>query len=185
MQLRQTVVPMRLDGSHEGALKPSSDWRFHLDILRAREDVQAVTHARIGHCVGVLGVGPSAGIMARHRREPATGWGLRCDGRSSVRYFATHLGRAAQMGSAFVRHGRGSAALFVLMALVGSAARAETGQAVSALNPNRPAPDGWMMPTLEGDWRFRIAAEAWLPNVLDVRASTAAGGSGGFREDLI
>ena len=31
-------------GSFEGALVPSTEWRFHLDILRARPDVGAVVH---------------------------------------------------------------------------------------------------------------------------------------------
>lgn len=32
------------DGSYEGPLAPSSEWRMHRDILRAREDVNAVVH---------------------------------------------------------------------------------------------------------------------------------------------
>ena len=31
-------------GSWEGPLKPSSEWRFHLDIMRARPDVGAIVH---------------------------------------------------------------------------------------------------------------------------------------------
>ena len=33
------------DGAWEGPCKPSSEWRFHRDILRARPDAQAVVHA--------------------------------------------------------------------------------------------------------------------------------------------
>ena len=43
----EDIVAMPLDrddGSHEGALAPSSEWRFHLDITRARPDVGAVVH---------------------------------------------------------------------------------------------------------------------------------------------
>jgi len=36
---------MNLDGSHDAAQRPSSEWRFHLDILRARPEVNAVVHA--------------------------------------------------------------------------------------------------------------------------------------------
>ncbi len=52
------VVPMRFDGSWEGKLKPSSEWRFHLDILAARPDVQAVIHAHPMYCttVAILGL---------------------------------------------------------------------------------------------------------------------------------
>jgi L-fuculose-phosphate aldolase len=39
------IVPMRFDASYEGKLRPSSEWRFHLDILAARDDVHAVIHA--------------------------------------------------------------------------------------------------------------------------------------------
>ena len=76
------------------------------------------------------------------------------------------------------------AAAFLLMAGVAPAALAEPGPVVSALNPNRPAPDGLLAPTLEGDWRFRIAANVWAPNVLEVNTSTAAG-DGYLRKDLI
>src|SRR5690349_15232048 len=44
MQLEQIVL-MGLDGSHDPAQRPSSEWRFHLDILRARPEVNAVVHA--------------------------------------------------------------------------------------------------------------------------------------------
>ena len=39
------IVPMRFDGSHEGPLTPSSEWRFHRDILAARPEIGAVVHA--------------------------------------------------------------------------------------------------------------------------------------------
>ena len=32
------------DGSWEGPLKPSTEWRFHLDIMRARPDVGGIVH---------------------------------------------------------------------------------------------------------------------------------------------
>jgi L-fuculose-phosphate aldolase len=51
------VVPMHFDGSYEGKLKPSSEWRFHLDILQARPEIQAVIHAHPMYCttVAILG----------------------------------------------------------------------------------------------------------------------------------
>ena len=39
------IVFMHPDGRTEGRLEPSSEWRFHLDILNARPDVAAVVHA--------------------------------------------------------------------------------------------------------------------------------------------
>jgi L-fuculose-phosphate aldolase len=38
------IVPMKLDGSHTHLLKPSSEWRFHCDIMKARADVGAIVH---------------------------------------------------------------------------------------------------------------------------------------------
>jgi L-fuculose-phosphate aldolase len=38
------MVRMRFDGEHEGERKPSSEWRFHRDILAARPEIGAVIH---------------------------------------------------------------------------------------------------------------------------------------------
>ena len=44
--LRDDDIPlMALDGSHVGARKPSSEWRFHRDLYAARPEVGAVLHA--------------------------------------------------------------------------------------------------------------------------------------------
>ncbi|WP_366555288.1 class II aldolase/adducin family protein [Aquibaculum sediminis] len=40
----EDMVFLRFDGSHEGRHPPSSEWRFHRDILRARPEVNAVVH---------------------------------------------------------------------------------------------------------------------------------------------
>ena len=40
------MMPLEGDyGAWEGPLEPSSEWRFHLDIMRARPDVGAILHA--------------------------------------------------------------------------------------------------------------------------------------------
>jgi L-fuculose-phosphate aldolase len=39
------IVHMGLDGSFDPRQRPSSEWRFHLDILKARPEVNAVVHA--------------------------------------------------------------------------------------------------------------------------------------------
>jgi L-fuculose-phosphate aldolase len=41
----EQIVFMGLDGTFDNAQRPSSEWRFHLDILKARPDVNAVVHA--------------------------------------------------------------------------------------------------------------------------------------------
>jgi L-fuculose-phosphate aldolase len=47
-----TLARMPLDGSGhwDGPLKPSSEWRFHHDILRARPETGAVIHTHATHC---------------------------------------------------------------------------------------------------------------------------------------
>jgi L-fuculose-phosphate aldolase len=44
MTLEQ-IVFMNLDGSFADGQKPSSEWRFHLDIMRSRDDTNAIVHA--------------------------------------------------------------------------------------------------------------------------------------------
>ena len=39
------IVWLDLDGVAKGRRKPSSEWRFHCDIMRARPDVNAIVHA--------------------------------------------------------------------------------------------------------------------------------------------
>ncbi|WP_141324017.1 class II aldolase/adducin family protein [Myxococcus sp. AB025B] len=41
----QDMVLMRMDGSHDGPRRPSSEWQLHRDILEARPEVGAVLHA--------------------------------------------------------------------------------------------------------------------------------------------
>ena len=43
----EMIVRMPFDGEYgvwQGPLKPSTEWRFHLDLMRARPDVVAVVH---------------------------------------------------------------------------------------------------------------------------------------------
>ncbi|MDP4021271.1 class II aldolase/adducin family protein [Methylobacterium sp. NEAU 140] len=44
------IVRMGLDGSYPAGQKPSSEWRFHRDILAARPEFGAVVHAHPVHC---------------------------------------------------------------------------------------------------------------------------------------
>lgn len=39
------IVRLGLDGTAHGRRRPSSEWRFHCDIMRARPDVDAIVHA--------------------------------------------------------------------------------------------------------------------------------------------
>ena len=49
----EDVAGMPLDGERgawSGPLKPSTEWRFHLDILRGRPDAGAVVHTHATYC---------------------------------------------------------------------------------------------------------------------------------------
>jgi L-fuculose-phosphate aldolase len=49
----EQIVAMRMDGSHEGPLQPSSEWRFHRDIYGARAEVGAIVHSHAVHCTAL------------------------------------------------------------------------------------------------------------------------------------
>lgn len=47
------IAALPLDGEYgvwEGPLKPSTEWRFHLDLMRARPDIGAVVHTHAPWC---------------------------------------------------------------------------------------------------------------------------------------
>ena len=63
-------------GVRDGQLKPSSEWRFHCDILRARPEIGAVVHS---HAM-------FATVLACHRREiPAFHYMVAVAGGDSIR----------------------------------------------------------------------------------------------------
>ena len=71
------IVAMDFAGQHRGARLPSSEWRFHRDILRARPEVSAVvhTHAIFATTLACLG----RGIPAFHYMVAAAGGAdIRC-----------------------------------------------------------------------------------------------------------
>ncbi len=49
------IAAMPLDGSGDwtGPLEPSTEWRFHRDILRARPDAGAVVHTHATYCTAL------------------------------------------------------------------------------------------------------------------------------------
>ncbi len=47
------MVFLDLEGRSAGPLKPSSEWRIHRDIYRARPEVNAVVHAHSPHAVSL------------------------------------------------------------------------------------------------------------------------------------
>lgn len=49
---------MHMDGAWEGPLAPSTEWRFHLDIMKTRPEVQAVIHCHppYGTMLAIMGL---------------------------------------------------------------------------------------------------------------------------------
>ncbi len=47
------AMPIEGEGTWSGPLPPSSEWRFHRDILRARPEVGAVVHAHPTFCTAL------------------------------------------------------------------------------------------------------------------------------------
>ena len=45
----EQIVAMTLDGTHEGEVLPSSEWRFHRDIYASRADVNAIVHTHASY----------------------------------------------------------------------------------------------------------------------------------------
>ena len=49
----EDMVQMDLAGQSSGRLKPSSEWRMHLDIYRSRPEAEAVVHAHSTFCTAL------------------------------------------------------------------------------------------------------------------------------------
>ncbi|WP_339758600.1 class II aldolase/adducin family protein [uncultured Hoeflea sp.] len=47
------VVHMKWNAEYEGDVRPSSEWRFHRDILRSRDDLNAVVHTHSTNATSV------------------------------------------------------------------------------------------------------------------------------------
>ena len=74
MQVDQ-IVFMKLDDEPEAGQRPSSEWRFHRDILKARADVNAVVHAH----------SPYATVLAIMGMEiPAVHYMIACAGGDTI-----------------------------------------------------------------------------------------------------
>lgn len=58
------IVHLYWDGSYEGPRLPSSEWRFHYDIMRARPDAGAIIHTHSVNCTALACNGK--GIPAFH-----------------------------------------------------------------------------------------------------------------------
>ncbi len=71
------VVAMTWDATYEGEVQPSSEWRFHRDILQARPDLNAVVHTHSTHATALSILGKD--IPAIHYVIAAAGGStIRC-----------------------------------------------------------------------------------------------------------
>lgn len=73
----EDVIFVGMNGTSHGPHAPSSEWRFHRDILKARMDVNAVVHAHPIHCTALAITGQD--IPAVHYMIAAAGGApIRC-----------------------------------------------------------------------------------------------------------
>ena len=73
----EEIIYLEMDGTPHGPHSPSSEWRFHRDILGARPDVQAVVHAHPAYCTAQAIIGKE--IPAVHYMIAAAGGStIRC-----------------------------------------------------------------------------------------------------------
>ena len=73
----EEIIYLERDGTPHGPHSPSSEWRFHLDIVLARPDIQAVVHAHPIYCTAHAILGK--GIPAVHYMIAAAGGStIRC-----------------------------------------------------------------------------------------------------------
>ena len=72
----EEIIYLEMDGTPHGPHSPSSEWRFHRDILRARPDIQAVVHAHPAYCTAHAIIG---------RDIPAVHYMIAAAGGSTVR----------------------------------------------------------------------------------------------------
>ena len=74
--LAEDLVVLRPDGSAEGGRRPSSEWRFHRDILAARTDVSVVLHCHSVHATA---------LAVHHKPIPAFHYMVAVAGGSTIR----------------------------------------------------------------------------------------------------
>jgi L-fuculose-phosphate aldolase len=76
------IASMPLEGEYgtwQGPLQPSSEWRFHLDIVRARADVGAIVHTHSTYAT-VLAIARKAIPACHYMMAAFGGTDIRCAG---------------------------------------------------------------------------------------------------------
>lgn len=77
----EDIVYMKMDGSFDHPLAPSSEWRFHRDIYVAKPEVNAVVHAHPTHCTA---------LSIRGMEIPAVHYMVACSGGPNIRCAGYH-----------------------------------------------------------------------------------------------
>ena len=67
----EDIVAMTLDGESQAARLPSSEWRFHRDLYRERDDIRAIVHAHSPFATALACL--NRGIPAFHYMVAAAG----------------------------------------------------------------------------------------------------------------
>lgn len=114
-------------GTWDGPLKPSSEWRFHLDILTARPEVGAIVHAHPIYCTTLA--------IARKPIPP-------------VHYMIAAFGGAGIRCSDYALFGTAALSRTALTALHGRAACLLANHGAIAVGPSLPKAM-WLMTELE------------------------------------
>ncbi|MBV8568070.1 MAG: class II aldolase/adducin family protein, partial [Methylobacteriaceae bacterium] len=76
----EMIASMPIDaeyGAWEGPLKPSTEWRFHLDIMRARGDVGGIVHTHSTHAT-VLAIARRSIPACHYMMAAFGGMDIRC-----------------------------------------------------------------------------------------------------------
>jgi L-fuculose-phosphate aldolase len=90
MQPRDIAL-LRFDGRWSGPVRPSTEWRFHRDILAARPDVGAVLHTHSRHATA---------LACRGEDLPAFHYMVAVAGGASIRCAAYHTFGTQQLSEA-------------------------------------------------------------------------------------
>ena len=70
------IIFMNMDGSYDHKLPPSTEWRFHRDIMQAKPEVNAVVHAHPTYCTA---------LAIRGMEIPAIHYMIAVSGGNSIR----------------------------------------------------------------------------------------------------
>lgn len=162
-EMLATIALDDSSGAWEGPLKPSTEWRFHRDILAARPDMGAVVHAHSAHATALA--------IARREIPPC-------------HYMVAAFGGATVRCAGYARFGTAALAALALEALEGRTACLLANHGMIVLGETL-AKGMWRAVELEALARQYILAlsvgEPVLLSEAEIGEALAAFGSYGLR----